>query len=300
MAESPDILICRCAHYHRIPEAVCDRIVQGLREAGASYEVVDDLCGLATNTGMLEPWARRDRLAVVACYPRAVRWLFHRAGVTLQMDRVRIFNGVTEAAEVIVSALTGDGFVRGEPLHAERQGEWVPWFPVIDYDRCVDCKQCLNFCLFGVYGLSDEGRVEVVNPQGCKTNCPACARVCPERAIIFPKYEKSPINGDEVNENAPEEDRSELEALLGGEVHDIIRERTARKRFARKADGADALSSQQKRDRLSRLQEELDIPQDVLDALSGPAKQKDKAKGAKDCPNAEFCEGDCQKREDDE
>ena len=164
---------------------------------------------------------------------------------------------------------------------------------MIDYDRCINCKQCLNFCLFGVYGVSGEGRVEVLKPEGCKTNCPACARVCPERAIIFPKYEKGPINGDEVDDSAldEEKERSELEALLGGDVQEIIRQRTARKRFARREDGGDEMSSDRKRQRLARLQEELDIPQDVLDSLSGPGRREDS--GAGDCPNAEWCEGEC-------
>ena len=41
--------------------------------------------------------------------------------------------------------------VRAEET-AARHGEWKPWFPVIDYDRCTNCMQCLSFCLFGVYG----------------------------------------------------------------------------------------------------------------------------------------------------
>jgi Pyruvate/2-oxoacid:ferredoxin oxidoreductase delta subunit len=261
--------------------------MQGLSEAGLAYESVDDLCGAAArNSAAMKRWANESRLCVAACYPRAVRWLFHRAGAALKTDEVRLFNGITEDADAIVAALTQEAaLARGEPLHEEQRGDWAPWFPVIDYDRCVDCKQCLNFCLFGVYGLSDEGRVEVVNPRGCKTNCPACARVCPERAIIFPKYEKSPINGDEVDETAVDEarERSELEALLGGDVQEIIRQRAARKRFARKADGADEVSSQQKLARLSRLQEALDIPQEVLDSLSPPTK-KGQRKGANECP----------------
>ncbi|HEX8311367.1 MAG TPA: ferredoxin family protein, partial [Chthoniobacteraceae bacterium] len=42
--------------------------------------------------------------------------------------------------------------VRGE-VKAAAHGQWKPWFPVIDYDRCTNCMQCLSFCLFGVYGV---------------------------------------------------------------------------------------------------------------------------------------------------
>ena len=30
---------------------------------------------------------------------------------------------------------------------------WMPWFPVIEYDRCTNCMHCLSFCLFDFYGV---------------------------------------------------------------------------------------------------------------------------------------------------
>ena len=78
-------------------------------------------------------------------------------------------------------------------------GKWKPWFPVIDYDRCTNCMQCLSFCLFDVYGVSADKKIQVQNQSKCKTDCPACSRVCPEVAILFPKYRHGPINGDVVN-----------------------------------------------------------------------------------------------------
>ena len=59
--------------------------------------------------------------------------------------------------------------------------------------------QCLSFCLFDVYGVSADKKIQVQNQNNCKTDCPACSRVCPEVAIMFPKYRHGPINGDEVN-----------------------------------------------------------------------------------------------------
>jgi Pyruvate/2-oxoacid:ferredoxin oxidoreductase delta subunit len=61
------------------------------------------------------------------------------------------------------------------------------WYPVIDYDRCQTCLECLNFCLFGVYGLDAAEAVRVEQPDACRPGCPACARVCPSRAILFPE-----------------------------------------------------------------------------------------------------------------
>ena len=88
-----------------------------------------------------------------------------------------------------------------EASQSAKHGEWKPWFPVIDYDRCTNCMQCLSFCLFDVYGVDDDQQIQVQNNDNCKTNCPACSRVCPEAAIMFPKYRSGPINGDVVSDS---------------------------------------------------------------------------------------------------
>ncbi len=69
------------------------------------------------------------------------------------------------------------------------------WFPVIDYDRCTHCMECLDFCLFGVYGVTDDNRVVVEEPDNCRPGCPACARVCPDGAILFPAHKNATIAG---------------------------------------------------------------------------------------------------------
>lgn len=69
------------------------------------------------------------------------------------------------------------------------------WYPVIDRSRCRNCQECLNFCLFGVYGLDGQGRVYVEMPDMCRPGCPACARVCPSGAIMFPHYSDPAIAG---------------------------------------------------------------------------------------------------------
>jgi NAD-dependent dihydropyrimidine dehydrogenase PreA subunit len=269
-------------------------IVKAFEDAGISCEVVADLCGMAADKdARMKEWAQAENLTVIACYERAVRWLFDRADSPLNDDNVQFYNARTGDVDEIVASVTAANAddSSGEINRIGQKGQWIPWYPVIDYDRCTNCKQCLNFCLFGVYALSDDGKVQVAKPDGCKTNCPACARVCPERAIIFPKYGDSPINGDEVDENAidRDKDRSEVEALLGGDIHEIIRKRKARKLFARAEEGDEKLSAQQKLSRLSRLQKELDIPQEVLDSL---LKQQASAGGG-DCPDADLCPGDC-------
>ena len=79
----------------------------------------------------------------------------------------------------------------------EEHGEKVRrrWYPVIDYSRCTNCMECIDFCLFGVYGVDVLDRILVENQDSCKKGCPACSRVCPENAIVFPQHKTPGIAG---------------------------------------------------------------------------------------------------------
>jgi NAD-dependent dihydropyrimidine dehydrogenase PreA subunit len=69
------------------------------------------------------------------------------------------------------------------------------WYPVVDYSRCSDCLECVDFCLFGVFGVDDDQRLIVENPDNCKPGCPACARVCEKNAVMFPMHNHPAIAG---------------------------------------------------------------------------------------------------------
>lgn len=70
------------------------------------------------------------------------------------------------------------------------------WYPVVDHGRCHTCMECLNFCLFGVFGLDAQARILVEQPDACRNGCPACARVCPSQAIMFPEHQNPAIAGE--------------------------------------------------------------------------------------------------------
>ncbi len=69
------------------------------------------------------------------------------------------------------------------------------WYPVIDFGRCTNCMECIDFCLFGVYGVDAVETILVEQPDNCRKGCPACSRVCPENAIIFPQHKTPAIAG---------------------------------------------------------------------------------------------------------
>jgi NAD-dependent dihydropyrimidine dehydrogenase PreA subunit len=172
-----------------------------------------------------------------------------------------------------------------------RPGGWKPWFPVIDYGRCTNCMQCLSFCLFDVYGVSADKQIRVQNPSNCKTDCPACSRVCPEVAILFPKYKMGPINGDEVRAEDihREKMKVDISALLGGDIYAALRQRSvdAKQRFLRERDDKRAL--EERRKCLAKLQQQLDIPPEVLLAL--PSQDQIRAKAERAFARAEGLPG---------
>ena len=232
------ILYCECAYSAILPEPVKQYVARALDEAGLAYHSVPDLCELAARKApLLAELAGASRLAIAACHPRAVKWLFAAGAAPLRDEGVEYLNLRESCSEQLLASirdLAARGGTNGhsEPVAAPESlasgaPDWKPWFPVLDRSRCQNCQQCLGFCLFGVYGVGPEGKVEVQNPASCKTGCPACARVCPDAAIIFPKYANAPINGGEVKDGDPAAEPVQLDkaALVSGDVMSVLKER---------------------------------------------------------------------------
>lgn len=187
-----------------------------------------------------------------------------------------------------MSGLDADGVLTAARDAREKSGArkleaWKPWFPVIDYDRCTNCMQCLTFCLFEVYGVDGNDKLTVQNQSNCKTDCPACSRVCPEVAILFPKYKKGPINGDIVRQEDIQREamKIDISALLGGDLYQSLKTRSseARKRFSTERDESKALLERKRC--LKELGKDLDIPDEVLMSLPSAGDIQERAERAK-------------------
>ena len=93
----------------------------------------------------------------------------------------------------VVSASTAES---AEPVVQRiEENDGRRWYPVIDYSRCTNCMECIDFCLFGVYGVDRIDTILVEQPDNCRKGCPACSRVCPENAIMFPQHKTPAIAG---------------------------------------------------------------------------------------------------------
>jgi NAD-dependent dihydropyrimidine dehydrogenase PreA subunit len=142
------------------------------------------------------------------------------------------------------------------------------WYPVIDYSRCTNCMECIDFCLFGVYGVDKLDRILVENQDNCKRGCPACSRVCPEHAIMFPDYKTPAIAGAPVG--AISGLKIDLTKLFGGaDAIDIAaQERDSELvKDGRAAVGLTVGIPKRQADKPKEPKDELDKLMDSLDAL---------------------------------
>ncbi|MEO0445186.1 MAG: ferredoxin family protein [Verrucomicrobiota bacterium] len=263
-ATSFDVVLYEGAGAKSLDEELLFRSIQGLLERGYRVTRVQ---GKTAEPRMADPASSADTWVILGDFGGKPPQLEDAAG---KKDFVTIDLHERELEEVWSEV---DHF-RGErpmnqPPSAQGARSWKPWFPVIDYDRCTNCMQCLSFCLFDVYGVDEAQKIQVKNQDNCKTNCPACSRVCPEVAILFPKYKAGPINGAPVSDADVNREKMKVDisALLGGDIYSNLRSRSeaAKTRFGKERSPDKALNERKRC--LKKLQTDGIIPEEVLAEL---------------------------------
>ena len=191
------------------------------------YDLADSDDALISLRALTGPLA-----AFAWLYPRAIHWTLHQRGIKGRFGQTQLDHGEktaapeadadTPARTIWSLALRDDDSVAMHvaELHnilhdlratapAAAPTSAIPhsalrtphsalpprWYPVIDFARCNHCMECIDFCLFGVYGVDDDAHLIVESPDNCKPGCPACSRVCPQNAILFPMHRAPSIAG---------------------------------------------------------------------------------------------------------
>ena len=90
---SERILYCHCAYAKVVPVETKTEVLKRLCDSGKPFDAVADLCAMsARKDPELKRLADGQPATIVACYPRAVRWLFHAAQAPLPKEGVEILN----------------------------------------------------------------------------------------------------------------------------------------------------------------------------------------------------------------
>lgn len=142
------------------------------------------------------------------------------------------------------------------------------WYPVIDYSRCTNCMECIDFCLFGVYGVDHADRILVEEQDNCKKGCPACSRVCPVNAIIFPEHKTPGIAGAEGSVSTDFKiDLSKLFGAPSALEMAVLERDTELVADGRAAVGTSVGLPKRQEDRAEKPRDDLDDLMDGLDSL---------------------------------
>jgi hypothetical protein len=100
---APRLLYCHCQYAQVIPRETKEGVLRRLCESGVNFEAVADLCEMAARKDPgLARMAEGGPVKIVACFPRAVKGLFHQAGSDLQQTGTEVLNMRTETVEHVV------------------------------------------------------------------------------------------------------------------------------------------------------------------------------------------------------
>lgn len=105
-SSAPCILYCHCQYAQVVPRETKEAVLRQLCDSGVAFEAVADLCEMAARRDpALQKLAQAGAVKIAACFPRAVKGLFHQAGADLIPERTEVLNMRTQAAAEVCTAL---------------------------------------------------------------------------------------------------------------------------------------------------------------------------------------------------
>ena len=102
----PRIIYCHCQYAQVVPQEVKEAVLRKLAESDLEFDAVADLCEMsARQDPRLKQLADGGEIKIAACFPRAVKWLFHCAKADLPLGSTEVLNMRVQNAEEVATAL---------------------------------------------------------------------------------------------------------------------------------------------------------------------------------------------------
>ena len=109
MNQPTHILYCHCSYADVVPSQVKRAVLKRLSASGTAFDAVADLCEMSIRRDpAMTRIAESGAVRIVACFPRAVKWLFHAAGAPLPEEGVEVLNMRKQSADEVISRLLCD------------------------------------------------------------------------------------------------------------------------------------------------------------------------------------------------
>ncbi len=114
--DKPAILYCHCQYAQAVPKDVKEAVLRRLCESGVAFDAVADLCEMsARKDPALKQLASSGAVKIAACFPRAVKGLFHQCSADLATDKTEVLNMRTLTADEICARLAADDLLPNLP-----------------------------------------------------------------------------------------------------------------------------------------------------------------------------------------
>src|SRR6266480_4315213 len=122
--DKPAILYCHCQYAQVVPKEVKEAVLRRLCESGVAFEAVADLCEMAARRDpALQRLASNGAVKIAACFPRAVKGLFHQCNADLAPDKTEVLNMRTLTADEICARLAADDLLPNLPVRETKAAQ---------------------------------------------------------------------------------------------------------------------------------------------------------------------------------
>ena len=124
MPQPAAILYCHCQYAQVVPKEVKAAVLQRLCASGVAFDAVADLCEMAARRDpALKQLAANGAVKIAACFPRAVKGLFHQCNADLAPDKAEVLNMRTLTADEICARLAADDLLPNLPVRETKPAQ---------------------------------------------------------------------------------------------------------------------------------------------------------------------------------